>query len=121
MAAADFDGAFTALREILRPYAAHLVVKQDEPDVYYLDAPPTDRAPKGTFFGAVQVKKAYVSYHLMPVYIFPELLDGASPELRKRMQGKSCFNFKRLEPELFGELAELTRAGFGRYGSDGYR
>ena len=36
----------------------------------------------------------------MPVYMFPDLLDGISPELRRRMQGKSCFNFKKAESAL---------------------
>jgi hypothetical protein len=40
----------------------------------------------------VQIKKNYVIYHLMPVYLNPGLLEGMSPGLRKRMQGKSCFN-----------------------------
>jgi hypothetical protein len=31
-----------------------------------------------------------------------------SPGLRKRMQGKSCFNFTKLDEELFAELAVLT-------------
>ena len=44
----------------------------------------------------------------MPVYANPELLDGMSLELKKRMQGKSCFNFKKAEPELFEELGALT-------------
>ena len=51
----------------------------------------------------------------MPVYMFPDLLDGISPELRKHMQGKSCFNFKKMEPALFDELSELTRVGFKRF------
>jgi hypothetical protein len=61
-----------------------------------------------------------VSFHLMPVYIFPELLDGMSPELRRRMQGKSCFNFTAPDPELLSELTELTNAGFARYREAGY-
>ena len=44
----------------------------------------------------------------MPVYMFPDLLEGISPELRKHMQGKSCFNFRKVDPALFSELAELT-------------
>ncbi len=32
-----------------------------------------------------------------------------SPDLKKRMQGKSCFNFKTPDPVLFEELAALTR------------
>jgi hypothetical protein len=43
--------------------------------------------------------------------MYPELLQDISPELRKRMQGKSCFNFKKVEPNLFKELAELTQKG----------
>jgi hypothetical protein len=34
------------------------------------------------------------------------------------MQGKSCFNFKKVEPELFKELAELTRQGAERYNKE---
>ncbi|HJS19607.1 MAG TPA: hypothetical protein VJ785_12730 [Anaerolineales bacterium] len=67
------------------------------------------------FFGSVQVKKNYVSFYLMPVYMYPELLKGISPELKKRMQGKSCFNFKKVEADLFHELADLTKKGTEKF------
>ena len=35
-----------------------------------------------------------------------------SPALKQRMQGKACFNFKRIDPELFAELGEITRRGY---------
>ena len=60
------------------------------------------------WFGAVQLKKNYVSCHLMPLYALPSLFEQVSTELRKRMQGKSCFNFKKVEPELFDALEQLT-------------
>ena len=44
----------------------------------------------------------------MGVYFEPALLKGISPELKKRMQGKSCFNFKTVDKALFKELGELT-------------
>lgn len=47
----------------------------------------------------------------MPVYADPTLLDGISPALRKRMQGKNCFNFKSIEPELFKEIGQLIDTG----------
>jgi hypothetical protein len=75
---------------------------------------------KPLFFASARVAKQYVSFHLMPVYVWPELLEGTSEQLRKRMQGKSCFNFKKPEPELFEELASLTRRGFERYRDTGY-
>ncbi|MFL5778422.1 MAG: hypothetical protein ACJ761_05725 [Chloroflexota bacterium] len=54
----------------------------------------------------------------MPVYAFPELLVDVSPELRRRMQGKSCFNFSRIDEPLIGELEELTDRSLARYGPD---
>jgi hypothetical protein len=71
------------------------------------------------FFGSVKAQKNYVSFYLMPVYVFPDLLDNASPELKKRMQGKSCFNFKAANPALFSEIADLTKNGFERYQEEG--
>ena len=56
---------------------------------------------------AVQIKKNYVSYHLMPVCA-PEILKKVSPALKKRMQGKTCFNFKKPDKVLFEELERLT-------------
>jgi hypothetical protein len=81
-----------------------------------LIGPPTPASKgKDVWFGAVQTRKNYVSYHLMPVYVFPELLDTISPELKKRMQGKSCFNFTRVDEKLFNELADLTEQGYERF------
>jgi hypothetical protein len=67
------------------------------------------------FFAGFHPRKGYVSYYLMPVYVFPDLLDNISDDLRKRMQGKSCFNFKVVDKTLFKELADLTKAGYERY------
>ena len=51
----------------------------------------------------------------MPVYMYPDLLDNISSDLKKHMQGKSCFNFKKVEPELLNELAGLTQKGYARF------
>lgn len=59
--------------------------------------------------------KRYVSYYLMSVYAFPDLRESMSPELQRRMQGKSCFNFTTVDDALFAELAGVTEAGFERY------
>jgi hypothetical protein len=110
---------FQQLKGILEPFAGQLKVERDEPDDYYLNAGIHPRTGKELFFGAAQIKKNWVSFHLMPVYVYPELLNDVSAELKKRMQGKSCFNFKRPDEALFGELRELTREGFERYEQDG--
>lgn len=45
---------------------------------------------------------------------------GRSPELKRRMQGKACFNFKAVDPALFKELAALTKKGFACYKKAGW-
>lgn len=107
----EFPMVFEQLKNILEPYARNLTVKADAPDNYYIDGPYSEKWKKELFFASVQIKKNYVSFYLMPVYMYPELLKEISPELKKHMQGKSCFNFKKVEPELFVELAALTRKG----------
>jgi len=51
----------------------------------------------------------------MSAYVNPKLLNGISPELKKRMQGKSCLNFKKVDESLLKELSILTKAGFEYY------
>jgi hypothetical protein len=104
----NFDSTFDSLSTLLRKHVAGTSIKTDAPGNLYVELAPATLKAKPQFFAAVQVKKSYVSYHLMPVYERPALLDGISPELRKKMQGKSCFNFTRDEPELFEELDALT-------------
>lgn len=117
---ADLIAVFTGLRAIMAPYAARLDAKKDDAAELYVDTRFIQNNGKPLFFGAVQVKKAYVSFHLMPVYARPELLDGISPALKRRMQGKSCFNFTEVDTPLFKELAALTKAGFASYKDQGF-
>lgn len=117
----DFPTVFEQLKQILKPYASKLTVTADTPTAYSLDGPYSEKWQKVIYFGSAQIKKNYVSFYLMPVYMFPELIKEISPALKKRMQGKSCFNFKQVEPDLFQELAELTRQGVERFRSEASR
>ena len=80
---------FVALRKILAAHAKGLKVTADGPKGYSLNTPYSERWKKELFFGGVQVMKNYVSFHLFPVYVFPDLLDGTSEGLKAKMQGKS--------------------------------
>ena len=113
--ARDHAPVFAELKRILERHAADLSIVKDEPGYYYLDAAIDPKSHKPNFFGAARIMKSYVSFYLMPVYVFPELVGGLSPELKKRMQGKSCFNFAAPDAALFSELAALTDLGFERY------
>jgi hypothetical protein len=112
-----FQPVFEELRAILKKHTNGFAVTKDTPDHYGLEGPTgpaTVQAWRGKMKSPkipvawVQIDKSYVSYHLMGVYGNPKLLDDCSKELRARMQGKSCFNFKKVEEPLFAELERLT-------------
>ena len=104
---------------MIDPYARDLQWTADGLEGFYTNTKKPDPKGKPEFFASAQVKKAAVSFYLMPVYCFPDLLDGISPELKKRMQGKSCFNFKQVDPVLFKELGGLVKRSFDRYKAEG--
>lgn len=111
---------FLRLREVLANYSAGLTVSEDSPRRYCLECGlhPTHKRPMPIAW--VRIDKNYVSYHLMPVYSCPKLLDHISQKLRARMQGKSCFNFKAVDEGLFGELNRLTKRSFEAFQKAGY-
>ncbi len=111
---------FDALKEIMEPCTRSLDVKHDEPGNFHVDTFHVMKNRKPLWFGGVQTRKNYVSYHLMPVYVNPELLDGMSADLKKHMHGKSCFNFKTIDDQSFRELAELTERAVQYYRQAGY-
>ena len=114
------EEVFQRLKKSISKHKRKLDVQTDEPTSYYLNCPKPDSNGKPVFFGAVQARKSYVSYHLMPVYMYPDLLEGISPELKKRMQGKSCFNFKKIDEAVFKELDALTKNALQRFMSEGH-
>ncbi len=103
----DLPAVHERLRAILEPYRDRLQVGADSPGGLSLEFPGYAGMPWG-FAAATRLGKRYVSFYLMGVYGQPALIDGMSPELRRRMQGKSCFNFTKLDEPLFQELAVLT-------------
>ena len=68
----------------------------------------------------IETGKAYVSYHLMGIYGNTELLDGISKELKARMQGKTCFNFKKVDEKVFQELDSLTARSIDAFRKSGF-
>lgn len=111
----DFAPVFDALKTIFDPHVKRLTVKSDTPVQYTLltKSPSPSPQHKGhpMYFAEVRLGKAYVSFHLMPLYMCPELAPEITPALKKRMQGKTCFNFKAVPgAELLKELEKLTEA-----------
>ena len=117
MKSPDHQAAFIALRQILERAAADFTVPADSGTRYCLDAkigPATLSAWGGKVrrpsipVAWVEAGKAYVSFHLMGLDGGARTAPAISAALAARMQGKTCFNFRAPEAELFAELELLT-------------
>ena len=125
----EFELIFERLRKILEKHAGRLSVKDESPHSYSLEAaigPATLEAWGGKARRAcipvawVQTGKAYLSYHLMGIYENTKLHERMSKELKARMQGKTCFNFKTIDEALFKELDELTGQAIAAFANAGF-
>ena len=113
----SFDEVFAALKQVFHRHLDRLSVQTDSATEYTLVGRKPSPFPqhKGhpMYFGMVRMGKAYVSFHLLPLYMNESLSGTISPALKKRMQGKACFNFKTVpDADLIAELERLTHAGF---------
>jgi hypothetical protein len=124
----EFGPIFSRLRGILQKHAGALSIKES-PVSYCLAGevgPATLKAWGGKMrkpsmpAAWVRIEKSYVSFHLMGLYGNSWLLDALSKELKMRLHGKTCFNFKREDDSLFAELEQLTVKSLASFKDAGY-
>ena len=114
----DLPTVFDRLKAIFAPYEKRMEVACDTNNNFMLNTRYIMRNKQPLCFGGVRLGKNYVSFYLMSVYTCPDELETISPDLKKRMQDKSCFNFKEVDGKLFRELANLTKAGAQRFSDE---
>jgi hypothetical protein len=113
---ADLAAVEERIQAMLGPYRDQL----GSGSVYGMETLTRSGASAHDFFAAVKTGGSYVSLYLKPVYSRPELLDGISPGLRKRLQGsRTAFSFATIDEELFAELETLTARAFEAYQDHG--
>lgn len=101
----------TRLEAVLDPYRERL----ESFDLYgvpYLRRP---GAKAHDWFAGVSEGTGTIRFFLLPMHVHPELLDGISPELRKRKTGASLFAFKAIDDERLAELRDLVARAYDRY------
>ena len=109
--AAELAATEVRLHAVLDPYRSRL-----EPSTIY--GIPTLRRPGAKaheWFAFVKPASRHVSFFLMPMLTWPELLDGCSTALLKRRKAKTAFNFTTLDPELVADLERLVGRAYERY------
>ncbi len=105
---------FMALRKLLRAHEASLVVARDEPGGYELTTRTAGPNGKPVFFGGVRTTRTHTAFYLNPLASDAELAAEMSDRLRSRLEGKSAFHFKTIEPVVFEELTALTARALER-------
>ena len=109
--APDLVALEARLEHVLDPYRGRL-----EPATIY--NMPTLRRPGAKaheWFAFVKPASKHVSFFLMPIVTWPDLLDGCSDALRRRHKATSTFTFTTLDEGLIGELEDLVSRAFERY------
>jgi hypothetical protein len=117
----DFVPVFAALRQLLERHAPGLAVQTDKPGNFHLEAPSILHRGKPLYFAGVRIGKSYVSFHLISLYYNPAAKKALSPALKKRMQGKACFNFTTVDQECFAELGRLISGSLKIFKSEEFR
>lgn len=126
---AEFEMVFDRLKQILKNHSGQFTVRPDSDSKYGLYAkvgPATLKTWKGKMkspimpLAWVEIGKAYVSYHLMGIYMNPKLQAEIPKELKTRMQGKTCFNFKKVDENVFKELDQLTAKSIAAFKKLGF-
>jgi hypothetical protein len=124
-----FAPTFARLRSILEKHSGRWIVGADGPGHYCLDGTPGPAAPRAWGGKArrptipvawVRIGKTYVGYHLMGIDGNTKLLALLSKELKGRMQGKTCFNFRTLDDALFRELERVTKQAIADFEKAGF-
>src|ERR1051325_9519979 len=97
----DLRPVFERLKKMFAPYEAKMDIAQNTETMYVLNTRHLLKKNYPLMFGGVRLGKNYVSYHLFSVYTIPGDAQTMSPELKKRLQGKACFNFTSINEQLF--------------------
>jgi hypothetical protein len=114
----DLAGTYARLRPILDPYVSRMQVVQDNERGVYLNTHAVMKNGQPLFFASIAINKGYVSFYVNPVDVYPDLLDDIGL-LKKRLQGKSCVNFRSVDDEQLDELRRLVERGYERFKSEG--
>jgi hypothetical protein len=99
------------LRAILVPYEGRL----ETASIYNIPTLRRAGAKAHDWFAFVKPSPSHVGFYLLPVYHHPELRQGLSPALAKRLTGKSTFTFAALDEVLATELEGVVARAYDAY------
>lgn len=99
---------FETLKNILADYGKELLVLVDQEDTYYVEVS-DDMSAYNFFFGAVQIRADYVTFHFAGFPKLPELLRIASSDFSiiHNIDGGNYLVFKTITTSQLSRLKRL--------------
>ncbi|MFX1237644.1 MAG: hypothetical protein ACFFAS_10745 [Promethearchaeota archaeon] len=73
------------------------------------------RKPQNIYMAGTILQKNYVSFYFISIYSHPEIFEDISPQLKKFLKGKSCFNINNVSPQLLKEIEEILKKGIKKF------
>ena len=116
---------FNKLKNTLKKYSPPMIAGKGSVHGYELigNKPvpygSTKKIIPGMFFAAVANRKDSVTFHFFPCYMNKAMLESA-PNLVKKLKGKTCFHFKKVEDVNEKELNALLKKGVVAWKKMGY-
>ena len=99
------------LRALLVPYEDVLVAEE----LYGIEVLHRPGSRMHDWFAGVRPGKGTAKLMLLPLKTHPEVLDGVSPALRKRVSGDALFTLKPGDEVLLPDLERVVAAAFDAY------
>lgn len=109
---------FQNLKAILTSFVGDLVESESEGKYALSNTKPIEvdgKLHEGYYFAGLRENKNIIGFYFMPVYTCPELRDQLPSGMAKLLKGNTCFNMKKLTPELEIEIREMMELGMAAY------
>ncbi len=114
---------FKILKAILAQYAPPFSVINDLETRYELSSQQEvlvlGKKKQGMYFGAVMMHGGHVGFYMMSAYM-TNLANDLSPELKKCLKGKSCFQIKKIDDIILAQIETFTATSYQYYQQQGW-
>ncbi len=121
------ENIFLEIKKILEKHSSNFLIKekyigsqakQQKPGFHLYGSKEVSlfgKKPQPTYIAGVIQQKNYVSFYFSPIYSHPDFFKNITPDLKKFLKGKSCFNINKINPQLLEEIEDLLKLGIIKY------
>ena len=110
---------FKEIKELLKEYEGRLEVRSDTNEVYHLygtkEVQVGKKLHEGMYFASVMIKKGFVGFYFFPIYTHPAEFENLDEPLMNCMKGKSCFNIKKNDTDIYKGIKKALKKGYSFY------